>query len=70
MLSKGDNFRDFLSAYLGNEVFSKGVYSYRKELALMRLLACLPGGRSLFKMGSSLKGKNLLQLEQILSFMR
>ena len=31
---------------------------------------CLPGERSLLKMGSTLKGMNLLQLEQILFFMR
>ena len=31
---------------------------------------CLPGGRRLPKMGSTLKGKNLLRSEQILSFMR
>ena len=43
MLSKGDNFCDFLFAYLEDEVFQKG---------------------------STLKGKNLLQWEQIFSFMR
>ena len=31
MLSKGDNFHDFLFAYLEYEVFPKGIYSYRKE---------------------------------------
>ena len=41
--AKGNNFRDFLFAYLEDEVFQKG---------------------------STHKGKNLLQWEQILSFMR
>ena len=36
----------------------------------LRLPVCLPGGQSRPKMGSTLKGQNLLQWEQILSFMR
>ena len=35
MFCKGGNFRDFLYAYLEDEVFPKWVYSYRKEFALM-----------------------------------
>ena len=31
MFTKGDNFRDFLFAYVENEVFQNGVYSDRKE---------------------------------------
>ena len=34
------------------------------------LPVCLPGGRSLLKMRSTLNGKNLLRWEQILSFKR
>ena len=42
-------------------VFSKGKQFYELPVGF-------PGGRNLFKMGSTLKGKNLLLGEQILSF--
>ena len=35
MFSKEDSIRDFLFAYLEDEVFQKGVFSYRKDFAPM-----------------------------------
>ena len=35
MFSKVDNFRDFLFAYLEDEVLPNLIYSYRKEFAPM-----------------------------------
>ena len=42
-------------------IFTKGDYYHR-------FLVCFLGKGSLFKVGSTLKGKNLLLEEQILSF--
>ena len=64
--SKGDDLHDFLFTYLGNETF-KRVNTFQRETTSVNFFLLL-WAMKLFQKGSTLKEKNLLPEEKILSF--
>ena len=67
---RGSNSVIFIYIHLPKEVLLDFPPCFHLETIFVTACFLIHGGQSLPKMRSSLKGKNLLQWEQILSFMR